>query len=74
MPAIGVTRGISTGKSTICDCLRKIVPTPRNLLTPIKSRTNWPSRFFRLVLGRIFGWRRVHDSAFIGLLRGKQAD
>jgi len=26
MPAIGITGGISTGKSTLCDCLRKIVP------------------------------------------------
>ena len=26
MPAIGITGGISTGKSTFCDCLRKIVP------------------------------------------------
>jgi dephospho-CoA kinase len=26
MPAIGITGGISTGKSTFCDCLRKILP------------------------------------------------
>lgn len=26
MPAIGITGGISTGKSTFCDCLREIVP------------------------------------------------
>jgi len=26
MPAIGITGGISTGKSTFCDCLRKFVP------------------------------------------------
>lgn len=26
MPAIGITGGISTGKTTFCDCLREIVP------------------------------------------------
>ena len=26
MPAIGITGGISTGKSTFCECLREIVP------------------------------------------------
>jgi dephospho-CoA kinase len=26
MPAIGITGGISTGKSTFCECLRKILP------------------------------------------------
>ena len=26
MPAIGITGGISTGKSTFCDCLRKLLP------------------------------------------------
>src|SRR5438105_13516224 len=26
MPAIGITGGISTGKSTFCDCLREILP------------------------------------------------
>ena len=26
MPAIGITGGISTGKSTLCDCLRQLVP------------------------------------------------
>src|SRR5919109_5513665 len=26
MPAIGITGGISTGKSTFCDCLRALVP------------------------------------------------
>jgi len=29
MPAIGITGGISTGKSTFCECLRKIVPAAR---------------------------------------------
>ncbi len=29
MPAIGITGGISTGKSTFCDCLREIVPTAK---------------------------------------------
>ena len=29
MPAIGITGGISTGKSTFCHCLREIVPTAR---------------------------------------------
>ena len=27
MPAIGITGGISTGKSTFCECLREILPT-----------------------------------------------
>src|SRR5438067_8698255 len=26
MPAIGITGGISTGKSTFCNCLREILP------------------------------------------------
>jgi len=29
MPAIGITGGISTGKTTFCDCLREIVPTAK---------------------------------------------
>ncbi len=29
MPAIGITGGISTGKSTFCDCLRTIVPAAK---------------------------------------------
>ena len=29
MPAIGITGGISTGKSTFCECLREILPTAK---------------------------------------------
>jgi dephospho-CoA kinase len=29
MPAIGITGGISTGKTTFCDCLRQILPAAR---------------------------------------------
>jgi dephospho-CoA kinase len=29
MPAIGITGGISTGKTTFCDCLRKICPNAK---------------------------------------------
>src|SRR5947209_10018389 len=29
MPAIGITGGISTGKSTFCDCLKKILPAAK---------------------------------------------
>src|SRR5436309_5001423 len=29
MPAIGMTGGISTGKSTFCDCLRELLPDAR---------------------------------------------
>jgi dephospho-CoA kinase len=29
MPAIGITGGISTGKSTFCDCLREAVPAAK---------------------------------------------
>jgi dephospho-CoA kinase len=29
MPAIGITGGISTGKTTFCDCLREILPAAR---------------------------------------------
>ena len=29
MPAIGITGGVSTGKSTFCDCLREILPAAR---------------------------------------------
>src|SRR5215831_3012712 len=29
MPAIAITGGISTGKSTFCDCLREILPTAK---------------------------------------------
>jgi len=29
MPAIGITGGISTGKSTFCDCLRELLPEAR---------------------------------------------
>jgi len=29
MPAIGITGGVSTGKSTFCNCLREILPTSK---------------------------------------------
>jgi dephospho-CoA kinase len=29
MPAIGITGGISTGKSTFCNCLRELLPTAK---------------------------------------------
>src|SRR5207244_7099093 len=29
MPAIGITGGISTGKSTFCDCLKEILPAAK---------------------------------------------
>jgi len=29
MPAIGITGGISTGKTTFCDCLRELVPAAK---------------------------------------------
>jgi dephospho-CoA kinase len=29
MPAIGITGGVSTGKTTFCDCLREIVPAAK---------------------------------------------
>jgi dephospho-CoA kinase len=29
MPAIGITGGISTGKSTFCECLRAVLPTAK---------------------------------------------
>src|SRR4029450_9517113 len=29
MPAIGITGGISTGKSAFCDCLRELLPASR---------------------------------------------
>ena len=29
MPAIGITGGVSTGKSTVCQCLREILPTAK---------------------------------------------
>lgn len=29
MPAIGITGGISTGKTTFCECLRQVLPTAR---------------------------------------------
>lgn|ERR1041385_998213 len=29
MPAIGITGGISTGKTTFCDCLRELVPVAK---------------------------------------------
>ena len=29
MPSIGITGGISTGKSTFCDCLREIIPAAK---------------------------------------------
>jgi len=29
MPAIGITGGISTGKSTFCECLREVLPAAK---------------------------------------------
>ena len=29
MPAIGITGGISTGKTTFCECLREVLPSAK---------------------------------------------
>jgi dephospho-CoA kinase len=39
MPAIGITGGISTGKSTFRDCLREIVPTARFFDADLAARS-----------------------------------
>ena len=39
MPAIGITGGISTGKSTFCDCLRKIVPAAKFFDADLAARS-----------------------------------
>jgi dephospho-CoA kinase len=39
MPAIGVTGGISTGKSTFCDCLREIVPAAKFFDADLAARS-----------------------------------
>jgi dephospho-CoA kinase len=39
MPAIGITGGISTGKSTFCNCLREIVPTARFFDADLAARS-----------------------------------
>jgi dephospho-CoA kinase len=39
MPAIGITGGISTGKSTFCDCLREIVPTAKFFDADLAARS-----------------------------------
>src|SRR5438309_6620426 len=41
MPAIGITGGVSTGKSTFCDCLREILPGAKFFdADPMPSRAN----------------------------------
>lgn len=39
MPAIGITGGISTGKSTFCDCLRKILPAAKFFDADLAARS-----------------------------------
>jgi dephospho-CoA kinase len=39
MPAIGITGGISTGKSTFCDCLREIVPAAKFFDADLAARS-----------------------------------
>jgi dephospho-CoA kinase len=39
MPAIGITGGISTGKSTFCDCLRGIVPAAKLFDADLAARS-----------------------------------
>ena len=38
MPAIGITGGISTGKSTFCDCLREIIPAAKFFDADVAAR------------------------------------
>jgi dephospho-CoA kinase len=38
MPAIGITGGISTGKTTFCDCLREILPAARFFNADVAAR------------------------------------
>lgn len=39
MPAIGITGGISTGKSTFCDCLREVVPAAKFFNADLAARS-----------------------------------
>src|SRR5438034_10015518 len=39
MPEIGITGGISTGKSTFCDCLREIVPAAKFFDAALAARS-----------------------------------
>jgi dephospho-CoA kinase len=39
MPVIGITGGISTGKSTFCDCLREIVPSAKFFDADLAARS-----------------------------------
>jgi dephospho-CoA kinase len=39
VPAIGITGGISTGKSTFCSCLREIVPTAKLFDADLAARS-----------------------------------
>jgi dephospho-CoA kinase len=39
MPAIGITGGISTGKSTFCDCLREILPSAKFFDADLAARS-----------------------------------
>jgi dephospho-CoA kinase len=39
MPAIGITGGISTGKSTFCECLREIIPTAQFFDADLAARS-----------------------------------
>ncbi len=39
MPAIGITGGISTGKSTFCECLREIIPAAQFFDADLAARS-----------------------------------
>ncbi len=39
MPAIGITGGISTGKSTFCDCLRELLPEAKFFNADVAARS-----------------------------------
>jgi len=55
MPAIGITGGISTGKTTFCECLRELLPTAKFLNADEAAHVLLEAPEVKLAIGAEFG-------------------
>jgi dephospho-CoA kinase len=55
MPAIGITGGISTGKTTLCECLRELLPTAKFFNADEAAHVLLQAPEVKLAIGAEFG-------------------
>ena len=55
MPAIGITGGISTGKTTFCECLRELLPTAKFFNADEAAHVLLEAPEVKLAIGAEFG-------------------